>query len=681
MLGVGHGDAFLVQALSDGSETPAFTCLIDGGESPERLQEALHRNLVGDIDLLVVSHFDHDHIGGLTTIADDRKVRTYWGPCLPAFARHEWLFGKDIWRGIEKGRVLEQSLAAQGTTIVYPLEGFASKPLTGFALHLLSPPARLIRTLLTSDDVEWLFTQIPTPLGWLAEPPAREVEQPLNFLRLDERLLSLALTPAELDWIKSSPSKPDEKALHRELSGEVEPEFFGDSVLNNTSLVMWIELTTPIRPYTALFTGDQENWSYLLMRHPLGLQTDILKAPHHGGQLRTEGYFSNEEIFGTIRPRLLLVSANGRHGLPHNDLRSTAARWGATICCTSKRQLEVVFGAEEAPPSCHKAYDCDGSEDVRVEIDGKGIRTLSPACHSGYATHVGPIIQIRQHHIENSPVAGRLYEHELLRHIDWLKKKLRQLHEERVHSMAEGASSTPVRGDQIAAMARAEGRHVLAINLSTVLKQGRERRSFWIETDRYSDSDFKAYCLPDQSEVSELISRLRKKILLLFAIEKEKPFQDRQSLMGELDTNSVAAFCDLALHFPAAMFKEAFWPEVMQDLLNNWHCYRHPSGAVGFSQASPRRLYRKLFSTMLLPCERERWNGKDFTWQVIDTKNQLSVPLLVPIEKEGRTYSSRSEAWTHYWLKIDYADDFTNITHDNKPTAPKALASALTKIW
>jgi beta-lactamase superfamily II metal-dependent hydrolase len=110
-LGVGHGDATLLQVFSeDKSEKPAFTCLVDGGESSSKLASALDRHGVRDLDLLVLSHFDADHIGGLDDIWAGRQVRSFWAPCLPAFERHIWLFGKRIQSGFAHARAVSKSM-------------------------------------------------------------------------------------------------------------------------------------------------------------------------------------------------------------------------------------------------------------------------------------------------------------------------------------------------------------------------------------------------------------------------------------------------------------------------------------------------------------------------------------------------------------------------------------------
>ncbi len=76
-LDIGQGDATL---LSDPSGRVA---LVDGGADPLVLLEALRRNNVGRIDLLVATHGDIDHVGGFVGTVEDRSVGRLWIPDHP----------------------------------------------------------------------------------------------------------------------------------------------------------------------------------------------------------------------------------------------------------------------------------------------------------------------------------------------------------------------------------------------------------------------------------------------------------------------------------------------------------------------------------------------------------------------------------------------------------------------
>jgi competence protein ComEC len=73
-LDVGQGDAILIRDPS------GATALVDGGRDPLVLRSALRRQGVRDVDLLVVTHGDADHVGGLVGIGDILDVGVLWYP-------------------------------------------------------------------------------------------------------------------------------------------------------------------------------------------------------------------------------------------------------------------------------------------------------------------------------------------------------------------------------------------------------------------------------------------------------------------------------------------------------------------------------------------------------------------------------------------------------------------------
>ena len=420
-LGVGHGDATLLQFV-DPSVDASWTCLVDGGQSPERLIQRLEANGVEKIDLLVLTHADQDHVGGLLGLAGKYSVAEYWGPALPAFRRHAWLFGSRAVDVLERCGSLEKAMGAE---VLYPLEGYTSEPCgdAGPRVHVLSPATRLVRRLLTETDVSSLFTSSPMPLGWLTQPEEGSFEQSADFDALDDALRTGALTPSAIPSSFHGPVSGDEgerRGLVEEwaATNKRDAEFFGDPVLNNTSLVLWIEVPVGARRHSILLTGDQENWTYLLFRHPRGLQTDVYKASHHGGRVYLEANEAHEEVMAAIRPRVVLMSACGQYDLPRNTTRDAAMRSGASVVCTSSRKHDTILGLLPPVVSCHERHGCGGkTRDAGIVLDAEGIRANVRACHTGMGREFGPAIQVTQHLLQPSPIVGQLFEQELRRSV------------------------------------------------------------------------------------------------------------------------------------------------------------------------------------------------------------------------------------------------------------------------
>jgi hypothetical protein len=528
----------------------------------------------------------------------------------------------------------------------------------------------------------------PTPLGWVAEPEEPPVEQPANLNALDEQLLSNALSPENVNWVAPVRPAHDAKPLRQEWSAQIglDPEFFGDSILNNTSLVLWIDAPGQSRRYRLILTGDQENWTYLLLKHPFGMQADVLKAPHHGGSLYIENAASHEEVFSAVRPGIVLFSANGRHGLPHTETRQSAMRWGATVCCTSSRRLEFITASPKNEDTCcHRVYDCEGSRDVSITLDKNGLRADSPACHSGFGTAPGPIIQIRQHLIEGSPVGQHLFEQELRKNIEWIRKQLRALHTERASSSKKFTTgSEPISAEQLAARARSSGRHGLAYHLETVLAKGWERRRFWAERSpyRYSGKIGGSYTIPTEAEVEDYLAALRTKILLLFTFEEyqlQPQFTDRPTAINILDRSELAKFCDATLHFPTAIFEETIWPDVAKELISNWHCYRHESGAIGLSESpSSKQLCQELMRQCYELTTRDRsWESNRPTVQYYVLKDPYKQDWTLPIITTQNAKSRKS--WHEHWFYSDKT--LKEVTPAGLSAAADSLADRLNCLW
>jgi beta-lactamase superfamily II metal-dependent hydrolase len=585
-LDVGHGDAFLIQWKTRQKE---WTCLIDGGSSFDRLYTHLTKANVKKIDLLVLSHLDSDHVGGLIGLADKINIATYWGPALPAFKRHLWLFGELGVKAIERCTELEESLKRKGVDICYPLEGYSAQPIPDLgAISILSPAARLVKRLLTDDDVADLFTQQPMPLGWLTQSSPKPTQEETNgSLTLDAAFARNFLTPDDLgsSYSRNMPDENERKSLVREWSKRtgLEPEYFGDSALNNTSLVLYLNLSTDGRFYSSIFPGDQENWTYLFARNPRGLQADVLKASHHGGRVYIE--------FSVVQPKVVLMSANGQHGLPRNIIRNAAVRWGAFVFCTSPRKGEIIIDTskEKEEDCCHAALQCNkGTRNVSIIMDSTGIRSDVQACHSGLGRQSGPVIQVRQHIIQPSPIMGHLFENELRKHIGWIKASLESIHKERLAvTLVPELGYMPVKEEDLANLARANNRAVIVPHLREVLDQGMRRNEFWAtptEPYHHYRTEWQCYASPRKDEIERFIELLSNKLMILFPMKTGCVPRDPDSLVNSLQIEGLSHYANKELGFPSASFHDVLWPSVLKAFKKApWHCYVNKGHGFAFS--------------------------------------------------------------------------------------------------
>jgi beta-lactamase superfamily II metal-dependent hydrolase len=652
-LGVGHGDATLIESSQSGGQS--WRCLVDGGGASQ-LGERLRALGVTSLDLLVATHADTDHVGGLADLSRDVTIGEYWGPCLPAFERHLWLFGASAATAIQRLRAVEESLGTQ-TKICYPLEGYTSQPAgsLGPTLHVLSPAARLIHRLLTQDDVTELLTTYPTSLGWLLEPAS---EMPQES-REDLEALEAALARSAIDPAHVPPRLREQTAVRGDparladewsASSKVEPEFFGDSLLNNTSLVVWLEARTGSRLHRVLLPGDQENWTYLLFKNPRGLQADVFKASHHGGRVYIEKEPSKDEVFSHIRPRVLLVSGNGRHGLPRAAIREAAIRWGAAVFCTSSRTTDFVDGGPEDSGCCHENLGCSSeTKDVTMILDASGIRGLARACHSGYGNLAGPVIRVRQEVIDPSSVVRHLFEGELRKHIAWVGGELKRRHQGR-RALATHlvTGSDPMVPDDLLASAQGSRRLAMMTHMHAILEEGAARGAFWAKRkERWSGADWWAYALPRPEELEEFLELLSSKVAILFPRAANPVYRDPDGLLSRLDHAGLAAYADAALHFPQPAFRDLFWPAVASFFRSNVHAFVHKVtlGVAVSPEPTPRALLARLVRAFL---DDDHW-GRGWRKIEVDAKD---FPFRAPVLVSGLKEHEYAEGVVVSWLTL-----------------------------
>ena len=568
LVAVGHGDA-LVLRWEPPTGDPS-TIVIDGGppEAGAKLAAVLKSAGADHIDLLVLTHSDFDHVGGLVSYVergDQLPVARYWGPCLPAFRRHEWLFPNRVIRGLDTVTKLEGLLKGHAS-ISYPVEGAHWRSADGdMTVRVLSPAARLVERLLVGEDADDLFLRVPTPLGWLLDAPAPAPDEDA-FAALRAALSSGELTPEAI------PALPPPRALGsanqvREAAKATgaDPEFFGNNVLNDTSIVLLVEARIGKVRRRLLFTGDLENFTYLMARHPMGLGCEVVKAPHHGSRSFVDRDEAMDEAWQWLRPKAVLVSANGKHKLPRAEFRETVLRYGATLFCTCRRSREILSGVEP-DTSCHDHFKCDSQQSVSLDIGERTFVSKGVACGSGATSGVLPVIQIRQHVVEPSDLLDRFTEREMTRHIDWVCKRLKTIHDAR-RAVGGKSGLDPVGSQLLARDATADGRYPAATNIELILDRAARDGKAWVKPENHYRGGRRAWILPSPNEWKELESWVDGYVLIQLAVTKRKVGLAAIELLRAADTSFLAERASQKFSFPEVLFEDVIWPRLAQRLI------------------------------------------------------------------------------------------------------------------
>ncbi|SEI20215.1 ComEC/Rec2 family competence protein [Pseudomonas asplenii] len=588
---VGHGDCTLVESVSDGSIL--FRCLLDAGMKvpPELityLEDTPRDRREPDIDVLVLSHVDADHQGGLPELlASKISIGQYLGPCLPTFERLKWLFAPRVSEAVTKASKIEQTLKNRGIPITYPLEGFKTRFANGrITLSILSPAAKLMKrlSLASANDVAAIMRRRPLPLQWLLEAlDDQDDDQDENMTDLfDGRV---ALSPEDFEnypLTRNLPQKDSVMQTAQATQPELEPDFFGNSILNDTSLVVVLDIVLDgHHRKRLLFPGDQENWTYIAAQHPAGLGIDVLKAPHHGGRVYlNDGCESFHTLYAWLRPKTVMVSANGRHNLPRAGFREALRAVGGALLCPNIRTFEPLSAGAVLRPdekSCFAALGCTQSLKpfITMKLSATVESADTPTCvqgsgHSGLA----PIVVLRQDVTVPSEGLLRYTYGELERHSRWISKQLKQRRKafltragasKHKHCLTAEQLTTP--WSLIATLAKAEGRHDLVADPDPVLKFGRSHHTFWVDKpERYQVAERQLACLPSGAEIKAATRWLKTIPKMLLIVDTPKYFNlgvDRLSILGSVDWRVFDHLLAAELALPYEVIAEEIRPKLL----------------------------------------------------------------------------------------------------------------------
>jgi ribonuclease BN (tRNA processing enzyme) len=291
-----HGDSLLLHFGSDASPKLA---VIDGGPGgvwrdtlkPRleaiRKQRGLEEGQPLDIEMMMVSHLDADHITGildlmrnLRDLRDKKKpqpwkIRRFWHNAFDDLTASNsakvasFGEGSDLLASVGQGRELRDLVK------LLDLEG--NKPFNGIVKH-------------PHDAVK---------LGSLTVTVVGPDEQ--NLAKL------------QADWDKKVAALL-EKEKEKERKAAELADYVDKSVYNLSSIVLWAEQDGK----TMLLTGDARGDYTLKALEEAGLKekdkplsVDLLKLPHHGSDRNV-----HQDYFNAIRAKHYVISADGRFTNP-----------------------------------------------------------------------------------------------------------------------------------------------------------------------------------------------------------------------------------------------------------------------------------------------------------------------------------------------------------------------------
>lgn len=346
VLPANHGDAIIVQAGID--QPDPFRILIDGGPATcyqrtqgfKRTWGPLHAALKTlssrseALDLVVLTHVDDDHIGGLVKACQDKLL-------LP-------VIGKEVW--FNSGRLIARQLGSgvepEGSQLILPQSG--TDRLTSIAQgvlfdDLLDEAGMRQRTLrVAGQKIDFRYGEI-------------------QILSPDEDRLRALLAKWEKerpDSLTSSHETDYESTLDDLLRGDY---FEEDAAVHNASSISFLISSGNAK---ALFLGDAFPSTVCASLRSLGyseknpLHVGACKISHHGSKGNT-----SRELLSLIKSDNFIISTDGsRHGLPNKVTLARIMKMApeSKILFNYPKLKKLIFSDEELRAATETLTDIEG---------------------------------------------------------------------------------------------------------------------------------------------------------------------------------------------------------------------------------------------------------------------------------------------------------------------------------
>jgi len=332
-----HGDSLL---LHYGMKTDPQLIVIDGGPPAvfdmslrprlEQLQAKRCPSQSLPVRLMMVSHIDADHIGGILNLTD-ALIEQDNGPgpmlCDITTLWHNSfndLLGKKQGTAAVAAALTSAVRLSSAGDITFPPGLFSNTSSAAIAASV--PQGKRLREnadVLSFEENEFFADLVSMAVG--SKKPLK-IDGSLKFWVLGPS--QTRLDKLKKDWQKKlAELKKKPAAEARSLAAE----FIDRSVYNLSSIIVLAELGKK----RMLLTGDALGTDILaglretgLLKDGKTLSVDILKLPHHGSRRNV-----TEELFSTVTADHYVISANGRDDNPDIEtLKMLSKIRGASAC-------------------------------------------------------------------------------------------------------------------------------------------------------------------------------------------------------------------------------------------------------------------------------------------------------------------------------------------------------------
>lgn len=366
-----YGDCFLVSLESENSEP--FNILIDGGFESNPYQTTLKSRLISmkgqgkQIDLLIVTHIDTDHINGIVALLRDNEndtiipIKEIWFNGYRHF--HHWKKATEqlssdqkryLTSIIDKGIPEEEGISKDNTEI----GGKQGLSLTELIVDRKIPwnthfqgnavVTDSVRTVPLREDIKLtLLTPTTTILDELDKKWRKDLGS--EFKEIDNPILTKAVEYLIAQIEREIKSKSQEiSASSKELSAYLEESFEEDTEIPNKSSIAFI---LEFENKKLLFLGDShpsdvkaslEKWNKETTKHFFNL----IKVSHHGSSGNT-----SPELLSLIDSNRFIISTNGGSKSNHPDLDCLAR----IVCRPIQEGSERTLIFNYATTSAYKA--------------------------------------------------------------------------------------------------------------------------------------------------------------------------------------------------------------------------------------------------------------------------------------------------------------------------------------